>query len=224
MKFKDIEKNLKKESENIVVPDVYNSIKATPIHRLLTGETPIQAFKKELAIRVIIFSIVILIVAFFTFATMALLKPNTTVGPDSYVSFNVAGEVKYSFVIDYNGTVKLAVKNKEAGVDKYEKQSSLTGMELKNAINEVYVPDSTDDLQIYVLCAKFDLSNYWCDYAQNSVVSLFINEPGTAKISTLSTKDAEMIEYINSKVVDENNKVSGASDANTLIEAYLGLF
>jgi len=223
MKFKDIEKNLKKENDSINVPDVFDSVKSTPINRLLTGETPIQAFKKKLVLQVMAFAIIILIVAFVAFAALALTEPKSTMGPDSYVSISILSGDKYGFIVGADGTVKLAVKEKDGGSDVYAKIDNVAGNDIKNAIKYVYAPNSTDKISIYVTCDKNDLGRYWRDEVTNDVIALFIGVSGYPQITSMASYDLDTITYINTKV-EEGNKVSAASSAEDIIAAYTSLF
>ena len=53
MKLKDIEKGLKSEQNSQQVPDVLQRAKKAPINRLLDGQTPLKAFDKQTAVRLL---------------------------------------------------------------------------------------------------------------------------------------------------------------------------
>jgi hypothetical protein len=75
MKLSELEKRIKREGGSIKVPDVYKKVKHAPINRLLTGQTPVQAFKKRLTTLLLIFTLLIL--AVMSIALFAMLnKPD----------------------------------------------------------------------------------------------------------------------------------------------------
>ncbi|MCQ2409080.1 MAG: hypothetical protein MJ068_00890 [Clostridia bacterium] len=219
MKIKDIEKCLKKENDKVIVPDVLDTVKATPINRLLTGETPVQAFKKQLAMQLLIITVGIVIVAFVAFAALAFVNPKDTIGPDAYCSFNISGSesLRYGMVIGADGTVKLLVKETTG-----EALEQYTGYELKSCIESIYTPSSMDKVSFYVMCSKSDLGSYWCREAVNDVLSMCINGKEISQVTSFQGKENELITYINSKV-DESGKVSAATDADSIIALYLKL-
>lgn len=219
MKIKDIEKSLKKENDKVIVPDVLDYVKATPINRLLTGETPVQAFKKKLAVQLLLFTVIIVIAAFVSFAALAFVNPKDTVGPDAYCSFSIKGtdSVRYGMIIGADGTVKLLVnETTDTALTAY------TGYDLKSCIENIYQPASSDKISFCVMCSKSDLGSYWGREAVNDVLSMCINGKEVSQVSSFQGKDNELLTYINSKV-DEGSKINTATDADSIIALYLKL-
>lgn len=89
MKLKDIETKLKKEQESVAVPDILERVKKAPINKLLSGETPAQAFQKKLAVRLLVTTTVLLIAAIFCFAAMLLFTNNDAASSRYYISLRV---------------------------------------------------------------------------------------------------------------------------------------
>lgn len=89
MKFKDIEKSLKREHDDKRVPDVCARAKKAPLNKLLTGETPIRAFQKRFAIMMLIFVLAIFVVIIVASAAMLFSTSDTDTSPDCYAVITV---------------------------------------------------------------------------------------------------------------------------------------
>ncbi|MEG2274576.1 MAG: hypothetical protein RSC44_04510 [Clostridia bacterium] len=66
MKFSDIEKKIKKDAENIKVPEVLSRVKIAPLKSLGEGETPARAFKKNFTVALLVLTLVIFAVMTLT--------------------------------------------------------------------------------------------------------------------------------------------------------------
>lgn len=101
MKIKDIKSKLKSEHESAKIPDMLSRVKKAPINKLLSGETPAQAFQKKLAVRLLVTTTALLIVAVFCFAAMLLFTERGAIGERYYVSLCVQtedGKTEYGIV------------------------------------------------------------------------------------------------------------------------------
>lgn len=148
MKLKDLEKKLKKEHEQIRVPDVYSRAKLAPINRLLTGETPAQAFQKHLAIRLLFVVMVLLAVSLIALTAYGMNKNNSrgSVVSDAYCSVTVTnnGEsVRYGLVFDSTKAVKYVVNESDRTVINGD-----GNMTLINAISALYVAKTGDEVVV----------------------------------------------------------------------------
>ena len=63
MKIKDIESKLKNEQKSQNIPDVLQRAKKAPINRLLDGQTPLRAFDKQTAVRLLWCAMFLLVAA-----------------------------------------------------------------------------------------------------------------------------------------------------------------
>ena len=86
MKIKDIEKKLRREQDGQAVPDVYTRVKKAPLNKLLLGETPIRAFRKNLATRLLAIACILFIVSAIALAAMWFTPSNIGAAPDCYAS------------------------------------------------------------------------------------------------------------------------------------------
>lgn len=162
MKLKDLEKKLKKEHEQIRVPDVYSRAKLAPINSLLTGETPAQAFKKHLAIRLLFLVMVLLAVSLIALTAYGMNKNKSRglVVSDAYCSVTVTnnGEsVRYGLVFDSTKAVKFVVNESD--------QTVISGdgnITLINAISALYDTKSGDKV---VVVTQSDVVTYASEIA-----------------------------------------------------------
>lgn len=92
MKLKDIERKLKSEQEGKSVPEVYSKVSKAPLNKLLSGETPVRAFQKQLVMRLLIFVLVIFLVAAIGLSAMWLTPAESNGKPDCYASITVSGD------------------------------------------------------------------------------------------------------------------------------------
>lgn len=127
MKLKDIEKNLKREQDSGNIPDVYASAKKAPLNKLLTGETPIRAFKKQLALRLLITALLLFAVSAICIGALWLTKPPTVTVPDCRVTVTVEREsgesLTYTLHIRNNYEIFDVLKEEDG---KYERLSGLS--------------------------------------------------------------------------------------------------
>jgi len=119
MKIKDIEKNLKEEHNNTVVPDVYERVSKAPLNKLLSGETPARAFQKQLIMRLLVFVFVIFTVAAIGLSAMWLSPSNAAAEPDCYIAVTVSsddGDSRIGIVMSGGKNFLVMVEEERSGV------------------------------------------------------------------------------------------------------------
>ena len=115
MKIKDIEKNLKKESEKVVVPDVYARVKRAPINRLLSD--PVHAFQRKMVNRMLFIAFAIVIVTVLALSAIWLMPSKAGEEEYGYVRVSVGTQEAYGFVVNKAGTVRASITEKSEGSD-----------------------------------------------------------------------------------------------------------
>ncbi len=221
MKIKDIEKSIKKENDCVQVPDVYASVKKAPINRLLTGETPIQAFEKAMATRLLAAVTVLLLVIAICVTVMWASKPAEQGVGQGYVSVTVENGIttRYSFVLSSSGNVLYATED-GAEIGTVTELDALVGKQPENAICELYQPKSGDKVTICV---------YYADNANARAMSSYLGEvlgaqyeKGTQRVincyANLQSEKQHLVNFV--LACNEGESVSVSDDIATLIEKY----
>ncbi len=90
MKIKDLEKNIKQESDNFNVPDVYHKVKKTPIRSFFKGQTPSKFFNKRAVIFMLSFLMITVII--LSVLLFAIFSGKNTVPEKSYSVVNISVE------------------------------------------------------------------------------------------------------------------------------------
>ncbi len=143
MKLKDIKNKLKAEQSQVRVPDMLGRVQKAPINKLLSGETPAQAFQKKLAIRLLVTATALLIVAVFCFGAMMLHAGNGEAQPLCYAVIRAqseTGEANFDLVTS-GDLFDVVCVDQSTG----EKMSLL-------AISALHELKSTDKVAIAVIC------------------------------------------------------------------------
>lgn len=154
MRIKDIEGKLKSEHNSQTVPDVLQRAKKAPINKLLDGQTPLKAFDKQTAVRLLWCVMLLLVTAVLATFAIAMIPDgaNDEVAV-CYVNVKVEsnGEtVVYGIVVENYETVSVFVKerqNQTVVAQNLQKR----GYSLKSAINDVYEQKEGDRITICVL-------------------------------------------------------------------------
>ena len=145
MKIKDIEKNLKKESETIKVPDVYNRARKAPINKLLSD--PVHAFRSKMVMTMLIFVLLILLVALLGLGALWLTPSRVANEEYGYLRVSVGDDV-YGFGLDKWGVVRVAATEQKDGSRVCYSFGSVVGKPIEEVVEEVV--DVHDGDQIYV--------------------------------------------------------------------------
>lgn len=212
MKIKDIESKLKSEQKSQNIPDVLQRAKKAPINRLLDGQTPLRAFDKQTAVRLLwcaMFLLVAAVLAIWAGATI----PDGGQGKASlaYVRIIVVSEgetTEYGIVTEDFERVAALVQEKQNDTLVCQNLQK-NGYNVEAALKEVYQPKEGDRITICVV--------------SNTVPNGFIDGVKAAfsadgiEVST-SENDSATIATLRSLVGDDS------ADVDTLIKKYLEKF
>ena len=154
MKIKDIESKLKNEQKSQNIPDVLQRAKKAPINRLLDGQTPLRAFDKQTAVRLLwcaMFLLVAAVLAIWAGATI----PDGGQGKASlaYVRIIVVSEdetTEYGIVTEDFERVAALVQEKQNDTLVCQNLQK-NGYNVEAALKEVYQPKEGDRITICVL-------------------------------------------------------------------------
>ncbi len=154
MKIKDIEGKLKSEHNSQTVPDVLQRAKKAPINKLLDGQTPLKAFDKHTAVRLLWCVMLLLVTAVLATFAIAML-PDGTRDEVAVCYVNVKVEsngetVVYGIVVENYETVSVLVKEKQ-NQSVVAQNLQKKGCSLENAIKDVYEQKEGDRITICVL-------------------------------------------------------------------------
>ena len=154
MRLKDIEGKLKSEHNSQTVPDVLQRAKKAPINKLLDGQTPLKAFDKHTAVRLLWCVMLLLVTAVLATFAIAMIPDgaNDEVAV-CYVNVKVEsnGEtVVYGIVVENYETVSVFVKERQ-NQTVIAQNLQKRGYSLKSAINDVYEQKEGDRITICVL-------------------------------------------------------------------------
>lgn len=192
MKFKDIEDKIKNEIDGISVPDVYSRVRKAPIHKLLTGENPKQAFKKKLAIMLLFLTVVIfavMSVAIFAFAN----QTETESPSDSYICVKVengGAATVYGLIADSQNRVLCVINQTTQQTD-----TVLDGYTLSAAITVLYIRKSSDSVSISVLNDASDFSRNLAEELKSCLINAYGDTEYT--VTADSNGNAEKLELVN---------------------------
>ena len=154
MRLKDIEGKLKSEHNSQTVPDVLQRAKKAPINKLLDGQTPLKAFDKHTAVRLLWCVMLLLVTAVLATFAIAMIpdgaKDEVAV---CYVNVKVesGGEtVVYGIVVENYETVSVFAKERQ-NQSVIAQNLQKRGYSLESAINDVYEQKEGDRITICVL-------------------------------------------------------------------------
>lgn len=99
MKYKDLETKIRTEADGIDVPNVYSRVRKAPINSLLDGEAPRKAFRKRLAVMLLVLTLAIFAVMSLTLFAFAF-RPRSDKAPP-------APQTEHNFVFAYTQTETL---------------------------------------------------------------------------------------------------------------------
>ncbi len=205
MKLKDIEHKLRSEQETVKVPDMLSRVKKAPLNKLLSGETPAQAFKKKLAVRLLVTATVLLIAAVFCFAAMLLFTENGKANPHAYLSIKTSGEGE-SYAIFVTGDLsKAACFDERTG-----EQTSFY------ALSALYDLKSTDKVEICAICEDASLASDLLGKLREELSGAYAGFNGASVTTSVNSDSA--IALLKQKVSAAG--LSAESDLTKLIDQY----
>ena len=154
MRIKDIEGKLKSEHNSQTVPDVLQRAKKAPINKLLDGQTPLKAFDKHTAVRLLWCVMLLLVTAVLATFAIAMI-PDGANDEVAVCYVNVKTEsngetVVYGIVVENYETVSVFVKERQ-NQTVIAQNLQKRGYSLKSAINDVYEQKEGDRITICVL-------------------------------------------------------------------------
>ncbi|MBQ3755092.1 MAG: hypothetical protein II867_02925 [Clostridia bacterium] len=194
MKIKDIEKNLKKEGEKVVVPDVYARVKKAPINRLLSD--PVHAFKRKMAMRMLTFSVIILLVVAISLSAIWLTPKPGNYEEYGYARVTINSDKVYGFAVNNAGIVYAILLEKEGGEVKTVANNNFNKKNIEDALGELYDPHAGDVVKV---SCQFD------NYSTASALALRISSAIRVQGEDLSVSGfacdsgtrTSLVEYLN---------------------------
>jgi len=154
MRIKDIEGKLKSEHNSQTVPDVLQRAKKAPINKLLDGQTPLKAFDKHTAVRLLWCAMLLLVTAVLATFAIAMI-PDGANDEVAVCYINVKVEsgdetVVYGIVVENYETVSVFVKERQ-NQTVIAQNLQKRGYSLQSAINDVYEQKEGDRITICAL-------------------------------------------------------------------------
>ena len=183
------------------------------INRLLDGQTPLKAFDKQTAVRLLWCAMLLLVTAVFAIGAIALIPKGEREQVElCYVNIRIESEgeiTTYGMVVEDCETVAVFVLEKQ-NAEVVARDMQKKGDYVENAINDVYQAKSGDKVLICVLC------NNDAGVLSTLVTSVFEGKGIDVK-STADTSQARA----DLKAFVGNAE---ANDIDTLIDEYLAKF
>ncbi len=217
MKLKDITEKLKKEHGDVRVPDVLERARKAPVNKLLTGETPVQAFRKSMAIRLLTMVLILLLAVAITLSAMWL-TDEARAAKGCYVRIEIIRSV--------GGSERYAITAKGLIADGYfieDVHNEVAPKKLDiSSISELYEAKSGDKVRIYVACDDQELRRQWGATATSELGALYMGEVSLDEIKSSDSSSVKfwLASYINS--FDPNAKASVNDSMDALLSAYCG--
>lgn len=218
MKFKDIEKKLKREQESVNVPDVYASVSNAPLNKLLEGETPARAFRKRVAQSLLVAVLVIFIVITIGLSAMWLSSSDNAKAPDCYASVTVeSGDDLLRIGVVFGGrniiTTVVEMKNSQINTSPIVSHSS--------QISDFIEPKANDKVRIELLSANGvripDISRIISDELESLYRGVQFE---ISTVANLADTRRQVSDYITAC----GGSVDSGASAKTIIEIYASLF
>lgn len=218
MKNKDITENLKKEHRDKSVPDVFSRVRKAPINKLLDGQSPLKAFDKTSAVRVLWVALALFIVCVFTLSVFALMPETKKAEPSSYARISIESDGKttvYGFIVNDEKAV-LCVLEKE-GAEQPLLNLNLSASDVKNAINGVYHAKNNDKISICAINVDSAQAYELAQLLKNAI----------SETSQISADTDISISANDAAVIDDLRAICGVQescDVDYLIEKYIEMF
>ncbi len=199
MKIKDIKSRLNAEIEDIT-PNVLPTVKSEPINPLLSGQNPVQAFKKRLTTWLLVFTL--LIFAVMTVSIVAFKSvPQTITQAPTYISISLTrgDDVQvFGVIADDKGIIIEAV-NLGSG----EEVNSVIGKERVELLSLLTQYEDGDKVYVSFHNDVTEVAAGTCD----SVVTALNSFNGKDVSLEYAVGDSHdkmlLVEYINSKATDD---------------------
>lgn len=222
MKLKDIEKSLKNEQKQMGVPDVLARSKKAPINRLLDGQTPLRAFNKPLASRLLWCAMILLVTTILCFAVFMLLPQKSQGVNYGYMSVTIESGSdidRYGIVADDDLQVAIVVHETLNGEENYW-VVNIESNSLESAINELYIAKSIDKVRVCAYYSSNKSAQSAIDIAQNAFDELYEIEAAEDALTTSFGSEEDKAIWVES--IGET--ASADMSASELAVAYLDKF
>lgn len=222
MKIRDIKNSLKNEQKQMGVPDVLARAKKAPINKLLEGQTPLRAFDKSFALRLLWIALVLLVTIVLCFAVFMLMPSGATKTTYGYVGITVeSGEKidRYGVVVDEKSKV-LVVVHESGEMQDLPSAISTSSESLENAIKELYVANSTDKVFVCVYCVSNEDAQNLLDDVKNIFNGLLETVENEVTFEASLASDGEESRLL--EIVGDDEPTGMGMDE--IIEAYLDKF
>lgn len=222
MKLKDIEKTLKNEQKQMGVPDVLARSKKAPINRLLDGQTPLRAFNKPLASRLLWCAMILLVTTILCFAVFMLMPEKPQSVNYGYISVTIesgADVDRYGIVTDDELQVVIVVREM-GNEEKISQVVNIANNSLDNAISGLYDTNSIDKVWICVYYASNESAQNAIDIAKNAFDELYEVENIEDVLTTSFGSEEDKAIWVG--IIGET--ASADMSVNELAEAYLDKF
>lgn len=219
MKFKDIEKKLKREQEQKTIPDVYARVSQSPLNKLLLGETPARAFQKRAVMSLLLIVLVLFLGVAIGLSAMWLSPADTKGAPDCYVAVTVnseAGDMRLGLVMSGGRSIVKCVVEENNGA--FNKQPIVS---YKSRISDFISPKSGDKVSISILSTNSALIADCARFISNELETVYNGVSFTMSTDADSAHiRADLTEYI----LACGGSAADGADNKTLIQAYADLF
>lgn len=222
MKIKDIKNSLKNEQKQMGVPDVLARAKKAPINKLLEGQTPLRAFDKSFALRLLWSALALLVTIVLCFAVFMLMPSGTTKTTYGYIGITVEGGERidrYGVVVDENSKVLVAVheSGEEHGLPSVINTSNES---LESALKELYTANSADKVLVCACCTLNEDAQNLLDDVNNIFNDLLESaaDEVTFEASLASDEDmSKLLEIVGGSATTDMS-------ADEILKAYLDRF
>lgn len=214
MKIKDIKDQLRQEHDEVKVPDMLTRVKRAPLNKLLSGETPAQAFQKKLAVRLLVTATVLLLAAVVAFMAMLLSPQGSEASPYCCVFVKVEQEdsaaLEYALVLGGDGSAHLCLE--------------LSGEERQrmdySSIYTLYTLKATDKASIATICSNHELASQHAQMLYGDLNSSYVALGASGRVTrTVNSNQAK--EQL--KTLVQNLGGEDSDDIDALIDSLLQL-
>lgn len=213
MNFREIEERLKKERDEVGVPNVFPRVKKAPINRLLSS--PSQAFQKQAAIRLLVFAFILFLAA--TIAMISMFSMPVSVKNDAtYLCLNIQnydGQYTYGLVIRGEKVEFACVETSPETAVQYS--LNVNGKSIETAINEFYSAKTEDKISISVISDS--------DVAMNKTYALLeetLYRAGAECEITRGMSPAQTKSHLINLLKSNGKNVDEEISVNDLVELY----
>lgn len=212
MKFRDIEKKLRREQDGVNVPDVYARVSGAPLNKLLEGETPARAFRKKMATGLLALTLVLFLVLAIGLSAMWLSPDRGKTAPDCYASVSVenGGEITTVGVVFGGRNILVCVIEGEVPIVSHSSQ-----------ISDLIQPKSGDKVSIEIISTKnasvADIARIVAHEVETAYKGVDYTVSTSANLKTARDR-------VSAYVSAHGGSVDEGAGAKEIVDAYSNLF